>query len=35
VGKDIPVFGEEEYLEMQDEYLVKAKSVVVLLSIQH
>ena len=31
---DIPVFGNEENLENQENYLVTAKSVVVLLSIQ-
>ncbi|MEA1911760.1 MAG: glycogen debranching enzyme, partial [Spirochaetota bacterium] len=34
VGEDIPTFGNEEYLENQQEYMVKAKSVVVLLSIK-
>lgn len=32
--KDIPMYGEEEYLEKQEEYLVRNKSVVVLLSIR-
>jgi len=32
--EDIPLFGNEEKLENQEEYLVKAKSVVVLLSIK-
>ena len=32
--EDIPLFGNEEKLKTQDEYLVKAKSVVVLLSIK-
>ncbi len=32
--EDIPLFGNEEKLENQDKYLVKAKSVVVLLSIK-
>ena len=32
--EDIPLFGNEEALEKQEEYIVRAKSVVVLLSIQ-
>ena len=32
--EDIPLYGKEEYLEKQEEYIVRAKSVVVLLSIQ-
>ena len=32
--EDIPLYGKEEYLENQEEYIVRAKSVVVLLSIQ-
>ena len=31
---DIPLYGKEEYLENQEEYMVRAKSIVVLLSIQ-
>lgn len=31
--KDIPMYGNEEYLENQEEYMVKTRSVVVLLSI--
>ena len=31
--KDIPLYGNEEYLENQEEYMVKTRSVVVLLSI--
>jgi isoamylase len=34
IDEDIPLFGEEEYLENQKEYVVGSKSVVVLLSIQ-
>jgi len=34
IDKDIPLFGDEEKLEKQEDYLVKAKSVVVLLSIR-
>lgn len=33
-GQDILIFGDEQYLEKQDEYIVQAKSVVVLLSVK-
>ncbi|NQT60771.1 MAG: glycogen debranching protein GlgX [Bacteroidetes bacterium] len=32
--KDIPLYGNEEYLKKQEEYVVSGKSIVVLLSIQ-